>query len=151
MARKYSSSQGKAGSKKPLNKAPKTWVSYKATEVEALVAKFAKEKLPAAQIGLKLRDTYGIASVKSITGKPIQKIINEKKLNKQLPQDLLDSIGRYIAVKKHLENNKQDFTAKRGTQLALARIGRLATYYKKAKRLEADWKFNTEKAGMYLE
>ena len=42
MARQYSGKHGKHGSKKPVNKAKPTWVSYADKEIEQLVVKLAK-------------------------------------------------------------------------------------------------------------
>ena len=50
-------------------------------EVESLVLKLAKSEKKSAQIGLMLRDTYGIPSVKAITGKRINQILKDNNLN----------------------------------------------------------------------
>lgn len=147
----YSHAKGKSGSKRPEQVKTPAWITYKANEVEALVAKLAKEKLTTSQIGLRLRDSYGIPSVKAITGKRVDEILHEKKLNKTIPQDLIDCIAKAIKIQKHIEENGQDRTAERGLTLAKARIGRLAKYYKEVGKIDEDWKFDPEKAGMYLE
>lgn len=150
MGRMHSNNKGKSGSSKPFDKSTPSWVSYKATEIEALVAKLAKDKLTAAQIGIQLRDQYGIPSVKSVTQKTITQILSEKKLTKELPQDLLDMIGHFVAITKHLEDNKQDKVARRGLELARSKINRLAKYYKNSGKLPEGWKFDSRRAGMYL-
>jgi len=71
MARIYSRRKGKSGSKKPIKKVLPTWVRYKAKEVELLIIKLAKEGKPLAEIGLILRDTYGIPSTRLLTNKKI--------------------------------------------------------------------------------
>ncbi|MFT4312896.1 MAG: 30S ribosomal protein S15 [Candidatus Woesearchaeota archaeon] len=151
MARMHGRSKGVSGSSKPFNKENPSWVSYKPTEVEALVAKYAKDKLTAAQIGIKLRDMYGIPSVKAVTKKTITQILAEKKLTKKLPQDMIDIIQKWIDVQKHFEENKQDKTALRGIQLTQSKLMRLIAYYKKSGKLDADWKFNPARASMYIE
>ncbi|MFT4312654.1 MAG: 30S ribosomal protein S15 [Candidatus Woesearchaeota archaeon] len=151
MARSYSRKKGKSGSSKPFDKSAPEWVTYKPAEVEALVAKYAKEKLTPAQIGLKLRDMYGIPSIKAVTNKKVVEILQEKKLTKSLPQDLLDAISKFLAIQKHLEQNKQDKVARRGLTLAHSRINRLIAYYKGTSVLDQNWKFNSNNAGMYLE
>jgi len=151
MGRMYSGAKGRSGSKRPLENKVPTWVSYKPAEVEALVAKYAKERLTPAQIGLKLRDSYGIPSVKVLTKKTIVQILSEKKLVKAIPQDLIDVIAKYVALQKHIEQNKVDKNAGRGLTLTYSKINRLIKYYKKTEKLAADWKFDSSKAGMYLE
>lgn len=151
MARMHSNAKGKSGSSKPFVKENPAWVSFKATEIEALVVKFAKQKLTASQIGIKLRDSYGIPSVKIATGKSITAIMSEKKLTKSLPQDLVDVIAKAVGLMKHLEENKQDKSAKRGLQLTESKIQRLARYYKESGKLSSDWKYDPKRAGVYLE
>ena len=69
MARLYSGKKGRSGSTKPVRKVPPSWLKYKPAEVEKLVLKLAKEEKSSAEIGIILRDTYGIPNVKSITSK----------------------------------------------------------------------------------
>ena len=151
MARMHSRDKGKSGSTKPFVKETPKWQTHTAKEVEALIVKLSKEKLTSAQIGTRLRDTYGIASVRATTGKKVVEIMTEKGISKQLPEPLLDAIKKFIAIRKHLDDNRQDKTAKRGLQLTQSKLNRLVKYYKRTSKLEADWKFNAGKAGLYLE
>ena len=88
MARMYSRAKGISGSKKPIKKEVPTWTRYKSKEVEILVSKMSKENKTASQIGLTMRDTYGIPDVKTLTGKSISKILGEKNLLPEVPEDL---------------------------------------------------------------
>jgi small subunit ribosomal protein S15 len=150
VARMHSRDKGKSGSTKPIKKVP-AWAPYKEKEVEKLVIKFAKSGNPTSKIGLILRDTYGINSVKASTGKSISKILEENELTKSLPEDLLNLIRKLIEVKSHFEKNRQDKTALRGIQLTDSKIRRLVKYYKKSKKLAADWKLDQNRLKMYLE
>ena len=80
MARMHSRARGKSGSNKPVTTKIPSWLSYKPKEIELLIAKLRKEGRTSAQIGLYLRDNYGIPDVQLITKKKITKILNEKKL-----------------------------------------------------------------------
>jgi len=107
------------------------WLKLSKQEVEELVVKLAKEqKLDAAKIGLVLRDSYGIPSVKAITGKKIQKILEEHGI-KTYPLELIALQKKAKALKEHLAKHKKDMTAKRGLQLTEAKIWKLEKYYKK--------------------
>jgi len=150
MARMYSRRKGKAGSKKPF-KAKAHWVKYKTKEVELLIAKFAKAGKPSSQIGLILRDTYGIPDVRKILGKKITKVLEEKNLKPKLPDDLTALIKRGIALRKHIERNHKDEPARRGLILTESKIDRLIKYYKKNKVLPKEWKFDRTKAEMFVE
>jgi small subunit ribosomal protein S15 len=151
MARHYSKAKGKASSKKPAVQTVPTWVDKKPAEVETLVLQLAKERNSAAMIGLILRDSYGIPSVKTLCKKSVTAILSEHKITKKIPQDMIDAIAKAIKVQKHLESNNQDIAARRGLILALAHINKLAKYYKRIERIPLDWKFDAQKAGMYLE
>lgn len=124
---------------------------YTSKEIEKLIIKFTKAGNTPSEVGMILRDSYGIHSVKAIAEKSITKILKENSLQKDLPEDLMALITKFIEVKKHIEKNKQDMSAKRGIQLTDAKIRRLAKYYKKSKRLPADWKFEADKVKMYVE
>ena len=147
----YSRKRGKATSHKPVDKTVPKWVSYKPAEVEALIAKLAKQVKSTSEIGLILRDSYGIPSVKALLGKKIGAVVKEKKLEGKLPEDLLHLIIRHIALMKHFKDNHHDMTAKRGMQLTEAKIKRLVKYYKGKKTLPADWVYDKTRAKMHVE
>jgi small subunit ribosomal protein S15 len=139
--------RGKAGSKKPLLAPAPSWIQYKTEEIEALVAKFGKQGLPSSQIGLILRDSYGVPDIEKITSKKIGEILDEKKLTPRIPEDIQNLVKQAIKLKKHMEIHRKDMTAKRGLQLIQAKINRLAKYYKRNDKLPEDWKLETEVVG----
>jgi len=146
MARMHSGKKCKSGSKKPLERKKPTWLRYSAKEIESLVVKLAKSGKNTSEIGLILRDSYGIPDVEFLTKKRLNKILKENKLESKLPEDLKNLIRRQIAISKHLEKNKQDQTAKRGLLLTESKINRLVKYYKRNKVLPEDWKYTRETA-----
>jgi small subunit ribosomal protein S15 len=150
MARMHSRDKGKSKSSKPDKKVP-SWAPYKGKEVEKLVIKYAKAGKSTSEIGMILRDTYGINSVKVLTEKKVSKILEEQDLSKELPEDLLNLIKKLVLVQKHLEKNRHDMTAKRGLQLTTSKVMRLIKYYKKHDRLPEGWKFDMSRLKMYLE
>ena len=147
----HSRKRGQAGSTKPAKKVVPSWVSYKPKEIELLVVKYAKEGLTSSKIGIRLRDAYGIPDVKLITKKSISMILDERKLLKDLPEDMIALIKKSILLRKHLEENRHDQPAKRGLTLTDSKIGRLAKYYKKSGKLSVDWKFDPSRASFYLD
>ncbi|MBR9699594.1 30S ribosomal protein S15 [Candidatus Woesearchaeota archaeon] len=151
MARMHGGAKGKSGSTKPSGKTGYAWLSYKPREVEMLIVKMAKEGKPASLIGLTLRDAYGIPDARVLLKKKITEVLKAKKLVKELPEDMLALIKRSVALHKHMNENKQDMTAKRGLQLTESKIKRLIKYYKKNGRIAEDWKYDPSKAGMFLE
>ena len=151
MARMHSRKRGKHGSKKPAKKTSPSWIRYKPKEVELLLSKLAKEGKTTAQIGILLRDTYGIPSVFALCGKSISAILKEKKLLQEIPEDLTALFRRYAAIAKHLEANKHDESAARGLHLTESLINRLVKYYKRTGRIAETWKFDSERMGFFAE
>lgn len=151
MAKMHSRKKGKSGSNKPNSKTKKSWNIHSGKEVEQLVIKLAKTGNGPSQIGLMLRDSYGIPSVQSITNKKISKILEENKLSKKLPEDMVALINKDIRLMKHVGNNKKDMTVRRGLILTESKINRLAKYYIRTKKLPANWSYDRTKAKLLIE
>lgn len=149
MAKMHSRGRGNAKSHRPLAANKPTWVRYKPKEIELLIGKLAKEGKTASDIGLRLRDSYGIPSVKLLVGKKIQHILKEKEQLPEYPEDLFSLLKRAAILRKHLETNKQDMGAKRGLQLVDSKIKRLAKHYKKTGKLAPDWKYDPAAIQIY--
>ena len=151
MARMHSRKKGKHGSKKPSKKTAPSWIRYKGKEVELLIAKLAKEGKTNSQIGILLRDTYGIPNVFALCGKSVNAILKDKKLTPEIPEDLTAMFKRYASIRKHLDTNKHDTTALRGLQFSESKINRLVKYYKRTGRIPETWKFDSERMGFFAE
>lgn len=150
MARMHSRAKGKSSSKRPQKRTP-LWAPYKGKEVEKLVIKYTKAGKTTSEIGMILRDNYGIHSIRSLTGKKINTILSENKLVSSLPEDIINLIKKMVAIKQHREKNKQDQTAKRGELLTSSKIRRLIKYYKSSGKLAADWNLDMDRLKIYLE
>src|SRR3989338_6545452 len=131
MARMYSRKHGKAGLKKPIKKAVPVWTIYKPKEVELLISKMAKEGKNSSEIGLILRDTYGIPDVKVLCKKKISDILKEKNILPELPEDMVALIRKSVEIRKHMGINPKDQTAKRGLTITESKIKRLTKFYKR--------------------
>ncbi len=150
MARIHARVKGKSRSHKPLKADIPNWVENKHKEIETLVIKFGKQGMSSALIGLTLRDSYGIPSVKNITNKSITQILKENKLTEEIPEDLKNLIKRAITIRKHLETNKKDNVSKRGLKLTESKILRLQGYYKDNKVLPTTWNYNPKRAQLMV-
>lgn len=146
----YSRKRGQSGSTKPSSKQLPSWVKYSAKEVELLIAKLAKEGKTPSQIGIYLRDEYGIPSVKVLCEKSITEILAAKGHQKELPEDLLALLKKVNAIKEHLEGNHKDQPANRGLTLTESKILRLVRYYKTTGRIAKTWNYNPKQIKMYL-
>lgn len=149
MAKMHSRKRGKSGSKKPLKPTKPAWIRYQPKEIEHVIVKLAKEGKTAAQIGLALRDQYGIPDTKLLVQKTIHQVLQEKNLAPQVPEDLASLIKRVAVIKKHRETHKKDNTSLRGMQLTESKIKRLVKYYKREGKLPQDWKYGEDKIRLF--
>lgn len=146
----HSRKKGKASSTKPyLTEAPE-WVEMEAKEVEDLVVTLYKQGQSMAQIGVLLRDEYGIPSVKLVTGKKLKMILKENDAAPRYPEDLISLIRRAMNLRNHLNENKKDLSGTHGLRRIESKIRRMADYYRKSGVLPADWKYRPENASVLL-
>ena len=150
MSRMYSGKHGKSGSKKPTKITKKLWIRYSNKEVESIIVKLAKSGKTPSQIGLILRDSYGVPDVRTLEIKSITDTLKNNNLLSKLPEDLTALIKRDIQLMKHLESNKKDMSAKRGMQLTESKINRLAKYYKMKNVLPQEWHYERDKAKLLI-
>ena len=151
MAKMHSRGRGTSGSKKPLKAQKPTWVRYEPKEIERLIHKFAKEGKTSSEIGIILRDSYGVPSVKLLTGKSVTELLAEKKLLPELPEDVIALMKRSVTIRKHLEANKHDMSALRGLQFTESKIKRLIKYYKNVGKVAPEWKYDPTAVKRYTE
>lgn len=77
MGRMHSKGKGIAKSARPYRRTPPGWLKTSAEDVEAHICKLAKKGMTPSQIGVVLRDSHGIAQVKSVTGTKILRILKK--------------------------------------------------------------------------
>lgn len=82
-----------------------SWVDYSNEEIEEMILKFTREGKSTSEIGIILRDTYGIPSVKEVTGERINQILKRNGQAKEYPEDLMNLIKRAINIRDHLSEN----------------------------------------------
>lgn len=151
MARMHSRKKGKSGSSKPATKTVPSWVKLSADEAIEVIVKKAKEGMNSSEVGIFMRDEHGIPDIKTLTGKKVGKIFEEAKINSELPEDLLALVRKAAVIRKHLELNHKDETAKRGLLLTESKVRRLTKHHKAAGKLDASWKYNPKELGAYLD
>jgi small subunit ribosomal protein S15 len=106
-----------------------------------MTIKMGKEGLTPSQIGIRLRDEYGIPLVKPIIGKSITTLLRENKLAPAIPEDLQNLLQRAKRVQSHLSSFKSDRRNVRSLELIEAKIYRLSKHYKKVGLLPSDFKY----------
>ena len=146
MGRMYSSGKGIARRCLPYRKAPPSWVQISTNDIVEQIVKLAKKGASPSQIGVTLRDSYGIPQVKGVTGSKILRILKAKGLAPDLPEDLYCLIKKAVNIRKHIEKYRADKDGKFRLILVESRIHRLARYYRKVKSLPPTWKYQSKKA-----
>merc|ERR1719364_319151 len=141
-------SKGKGISKRslPYRKAPPSWVQISAKDLTEQIVKMAKRGQSPSQIGVVLRDQYGIPQVKGVTGSKILRILKVNGVAPQLPEDLYHLIKKAVNIRKHIEKFRADKDGKFRLILVESRIHRLARYYRTVKSLPPTWKYQSKKA-----
>ena len=99
-----------------------SWVKTKPAELQKIVVELAKQGNSPAQIGLILRDKYGIPKAK-LLGKRISKILKEADIKYITEKDIIEK--NVEKLKEHMKKNKYDTGASRSITKKLWRIRQL--------------------------
>lgn len=130
-------------------KAPE-WVEQNPEEIVELIVKLNKEGKSTSEIGIILRDQYGIPSTKSVMGKKITEILEENGTVFEYPEDLLNLIKRAINIREHLDENPKDIHSKRGLIKIESKIRRLVKYYTRNNVLPEGWRYDPKEAALLV-
>ncbi|ADC47948.1 ribosomal protein S15P Rps15p [Methanobrevibacter ruminantium M1] len=126
------------------------WIMYSNEEIEEFIVKFKREGKTASQIGIILRDQYGIPSVKEVTGEKITEILRRNGHADEYPEDLMNLIRRAVNIRDHLEENPKDLHGRRGLTIIESRIRRLGRYYAANGQLPEGWRYDPTKAALLV-
>ncbi|CAO3626536.1 unnamed protein product [Cunninghamella echinulata] len=146
MGRMHTPGKGISGSALPYRRTPPSWVKTTPEEVVDMICKNAKKGLTPAQIGVLLRDSYGIPQVKGVTGNKVLRILKSSGLAPEIPEDLYHLIKKAVSIRKHMERNRKDKGSKYRLILIESRIHRLGRYYKTNGQLPPTWKYESATA-----
>lgn len=135
--------KGKSHSRRPVSKRAPSWCRYSPEEAEAFVIQLAKEDYPPSQIGILLRDQYGIPLIKYLTGKSITEIMESAGVSLELPEDLQNLLQKATRLQRHMARNKKDNVNKHSLELVTSKVRRLANYYRDRSVLPKDWKYTS--------
>jgi len=126
------------------------WIAYTNEEIEELVLKFTKEGRSTSEIGIILRDQYGIPSVRAVTGEKITAILKRNEQVQEYPEDIMNLIKRAVNIRDHLKENPKDLHTKRGLEIIEARIRRLGAYYVRNNQLPQGWRYDAQEAALLV-
>lgn len=131
-----------------MPKKDEEWVQYDKDEIEKLIIKIAKEGKAESDIGMILRDQYGIPDVRTF-GIRVSQVL-KKHEKKEVPEDMFSLLKQAVDVSAHLGRNKHDAKAKHGLEKIESKIRRLVKYYIRKGRLPKDWRYSIEKARLLV-
>ncbi|MEE9151170.1 MAG: 30S ribosomal protein S15 [Thermoplasmata archaeon] len=151
MARIHSRKKGRSSSTRPFRPEKPEWVVMKPKEIERMVLRLADEGYSTSVLGMKLRDQYGVPSVKLSVGKSILKILAENKRTPKLPEDIRNLMKKAVNLGEHLAENPKDLHNRRALGLTEAKIRRLMRYYKVKGTLPKDWNYDLKMAKLLVE
>jgi|TARA_B100000795_G_C22418541_1_gene293569 small subunit ribosomal protein S13e len=140
--------KGIASSAMPYKRSPPAWLlkQHSAADIESMCIKFAKKGLAPSQIGVILRDQWGVPQVKGMTGSKILRLLKKNGLAPEIPEDLYCLIKKAVSVRKHLERNRKDTDSKFRLILIESKIHRLSRYYRRSRQLPANWRYESATA-----
>ena len=120
-------------------------------EIYDVIEDLTKKGKTTAEIGLHLKQKFGVKNVLETTGKKIGKVQAELGLKKdKLPDELLYLIKKSVKLIKHKEDNKKDMTAKRGYQKTVSKIKRLRKHYINKKKIDSNWRYSDDSAKLLV-
>jgi len=141
MARIHVHTHGKSHSTRPTSKGPALWVNQNREQISTLVVELAKEGLSPSEIGLRLRDVYGIPLVKPILGKSVTTVLADSNIKPDMPEDLDKLVRKALGLQKHLRVHNSDHRNVRSLELVESKIHRLSKYYKREGKIPRNWKY----------
>ena len=151
MSRIHSGRKGRAGSHRPYPIRKPERVTMEKSEILDEAKKLSKSGLSSAQVGATLRDSFGIPSVRSVTGVRMAPLLKEAGIASDLPEDLQALLKRVVHLQRHLVQHPKDRANRRGLALMESRIRRLARYYRDHKLLPENWSYTSATAVLQVE
>ncbi len=107
--KKQKSNESATNEEEHLNKKA-SWINLDYKEIEKIIIDLAKQGNTASQIGIILRDKYGIPKIKML-GKKLAKILKEAKVTHKNEKD--NTNQKIEKLKTHFSKHKHDYTASR--------------------------------------
>jgi len=119
------------------------WLKLTPEEVKEIALKLAREGKYPSEIGMILRDQYGVPTFKQVTGMKLSEFLEKEGIKYDYPEDLARLIEKAKRLTAHLKVHKKDYRNKHALELIEAKIHHLAKYYKRIGKLPKDWRYRT--------
>jgi small subunit ribosomal protein S15 len=126
------------------------WLNVNENEIKELIADLIRKKTSLSDIGMILRDEYGIPEVRLVTGKGLKDTVLDMGMTLDLPDDIRDLMVKALNIRDHLERNRKDMRAKRDLFVTESRIRSLSAYYIKKDALPTNWRYSAQNARLLV-
>ena len=140
MARIHAHTHGKSHSTRPISYTAPSWINQK-SELSTIIVQLSNDGLSPSEIGVRMRDEYGVPLIKPILGKRISQLLEENNSSQEMPEDLNQLVQKALALQKHLKVHNTDKRNIRSLELIEAKIHRLSKYYKRKGKIPKNWKY----------
>ncbi len=142
----HSPKKGQSGSTRPHLEDNPDWVRLDEEEIRELIIELARKGETASEIGITLRDQYGVPNIELAIGNSITEVMKANELGSEIPEDLLGLMEKAVNLKDHLEEHPKDKSNIRSLRLVESKIRRLVDYYKEKGELDEEWRYSMDKA-----
>jgi small subunit ribosomal protein S15 len=115
-----------------------------------MILKMAREGVPAARIGLILRDQHAVPNIRAALGMSLRAFLAKEKALPEYPDDLLSLIKKAVRMSGHIKASKNDTHNQSKLNHVESKINRLVKYYSSKGTLPAGWKYDREKAALLV-
>ncbi len=147
----YSKKHGRAKSRKPAPEAVSIPEGAPTKEqLAVLIGQYAKQGMPPAMIGEKLKKEHNAPYLKVMLGESLTSFLKKNDLAGRLPADLFELMKAAVAMRDHLERNKQDIHGKTRLHRVESKIWRLTKYYVGAGALPRGWRYDPQQAALLI-
>jgi small subunit ribosomal protein S15 len=146
MAKLHSRKKGSSRSRPPKVASAPAWSDVSREELGKTIMKLHDSGMASSRIGLALRDSYGVPSIKLVLGKNLNRFLKDNNSLPDLPEDLSNLMRKALHIRKHVKANKKDIHNRRALNLIENKVRRLVKYYHDSGRLAKDWSYSPETA-----
>jgi small subunit ribosomal protein S15 len=152
MARMHTKKRGKSKSRKPIleHGSKIEGAEENKEEIIKLAVGYAKQGMPPALIGEKLKKEHNVPYIKHILGKRLEQVLKENGIEESMPYDMLELMKKAVNLRKHMAKNKQDVNNRIRLGRIEAKIWRLTKYYIREGVLPEGWRYNPQQAELLV-
>ncbi len=150
MARMHTKMHGKSKSRKPMMSEATDSSGLGKEQIEQLIVELAKQGVPPALIGEKLKTEHKVQYIRKATGKRLMEILKDKKMEGEIPPDMMQLMRKAVNIREHMAANKRDIHGRIRLNRVESKIWRLTKYYIREGKLASGWRYDPEQAQLII-